>query len=163
MLAGCIAETGLFRNHVGLFRTLFPPFQKYITKGYVSEVEAGQRLAQVVSDPSLNKSGVYWSWDNDKSSLWFDSVDGALENRVSEEVCELRGGTLGRDAGWQQATRLAGLLFGSGPRAAAQKLCIRLLGPLVAGEQRCKGSKALGHQHEAGGPFSVKLPWLLCN
>ena len=24
---GCIAETGLFRNHVPLFRTLFPPFQ----------------------------------------------------------------------------------------------------------------------------------------
>jgi len=43
-------------------------------------------LPQVVSDPALNKSGVYWSWDNDKSSLWFDSVDGALENRVSEEV-----------------------------------------------------------------------------
>lgn len=44
---GCIAETGLFRNHIPLFRTLFPPFQKYITKGYVSEDEAGKRLAQV--------------------------------------------------------------------------------------------------------------------
>lgn len=44
---GCIAETGLFRNHYKLFRTLFPPFQKYITKGYVSEEEAGKRLAQV--------------------------------------------------------------------------------------------------------------------
>lgn len=44
---GCIAETGLFRNHVGLFRTLFPVFQKYVTKGYVSEEEAGRRLAQV--------------------------------------------------------------------------------------------------------------------
>lgn len=88
--AGCIAETGLFRNHIGLFRTLFPPFQKYITKGYVSEVEAGRRLAQVVSDPALNKSGVYWSWDNEKSSLWFDTTDGALENRVSEEVRRVR-------------------------------------------------------------------------
>lgn len=47
----------------------------------MSEVEAGRRLAQVVSDPTLNKSGVYWSWDNDKSSLWFDGVEGALENR----------------------------------------------------------------------------------
>ncbi len=47
--AGCIAETGLFRNHVGLFRTLFPPFQKFVTKGYVSEAEAGRRLAQVGS------------------------------------------------------------------------------------------------------------------
>lgn len=47
LAAGCIAETGLFRNHIGLFRTLFPPFQKFITKGYVSEAEAGRRLAQV--------------------------------------------------------------------------------------------------------------------
>ena len=45
---GCIAETGLFREHYTLFRTLFPPFQKYITKGYVSEDEAGRRLAQVL-------------------------------------------------------------------------------------------------------------------
>ena len=44
---GCIAETGLFRNHYKLFRTIFPPFQKYITKGYVSEEESGRRLAQV--------------------------------------------------------------------------------------------------------------------
>lgn len=29
---GCIAETGLFREHYSIFRTLFPPFQKYITK-----------------------------------------------------------------------------------------------------------------------------------
>lgn len=29
---GCIAETGLFREHYPIFRTLFPPFQKYITK-----------------------------------------------------------------------------------------------------------------------------------
>jgi protochlorophyllide reductase len=102
---GCIAETGLFRNHIGLFRTLFPPFQKFITKGYVSEAEAGRRLAQVVSDPSLNKSGVYWSWDNDKSSLWFDSVDGALENRVSEEVSDDKKGS----KLWDVSVKLVGL------------------------------------------------------
>ena len=44
---GCIAETGLFREHYKLFRILFPPFQKYITKGFVSEEDAGDRLAQV--------------------------------------------------------------------------------------------------------------------
>ena len=44
---GCIAETGLFREHYKLFRTLFPVFQKYVTKGYVSEEDAGARLAQV--------------------------------------------------------------------------------------------------------------------
>lgn len=76
---GCIAETGLFREHYSLFRTLFPPFQKYITKGYVSEQEAGKRLAQVVSDPSLAKSGVYWSWNN---------IAGSFENQVSEEVSD---------------------------------------------------------------------------
>ena len=46
---GCIASTGLFREHIPLFRTLFPPFQKYITKGYVSETESGKRLAQVIT------------------------------------------------------------------------------------------------------------------
>jgi hypothetical protein len=39
----------------------------------VSEEDAGKRLAQVVSDPALNKSGVYWSWSNTK---------GAFENEV---------------------------------------------------------------------------------
>jgi hypothetical protein len=43
-------------------------------------------VLQVVSDPSLNKSGVYWSWDNTKSSLWFEEEEGALENTVSDEV-----------------------------------------------------------------------------
>ncbi|KAL3325565.1 hypothetical protein AABB24_036676 [Solanum stoloniferum] len=76
---GCIATTGLFREHIPLFRLLFPPFQKYITKGYVSETESGKRLAQVVSDPSLTKSGVYWSWNKDSASF---------ENQLSEEASD---------------------------------------------------------------------------
>ncbi|XP_031253410.1 protochlorophyllide reductase-like [Pistacia vera] len=76
---GCIATTGLFREHIPLFRLLFPPFQKYITKGYVSEEEAGKRLAQVVSDPNLTKSGVYWSWNKNSSSF---------ENQLSEEASD---------------------------------------------------------------------------
>ncbi|XP_024374027.1 protochlorophyllide reductase [Physcomitrium patens] len=76
---GCIATTGLFREHYSLFRTLFPPFQKYITKGYVSEEESGRRLAQVVSDPSMNKSGVYWSWNNQS---------GSFENELSQEASD---------------------------------------------------------------------------
>ncbi|KAJ8764662.1 hypothetical protein K2173_007749 [Erythroxylum novogranatense] len=76
---GCIATTGLFREHIPLFRLLFPPFQKYITKGYVSEEESGKRLAQVVSDPSLVKSGVYWSWNKDSASF---------ENQMSEEASD---------------------------------------------------------------------------
>ncbi|TKY49074.1 Protochlorophyllide reductase [Spatholobus suberectus] len=76
---GCIATTGLFREHIPLFRTLFPPFQKYITKGFVSEDEAGKRLAQVVSDPSLTKSGVYWSWNK---------VSASFENQLSQEASD---------------------------------------------------------------------------
>ncbi|XP_060209357.1 protochlorophyllide reductase-like [Lycium barbarum] len=76
---GCIATTGLFREHIPLFRTLFPPFQKFITKGFVSETESGKRLAQVVSDPSLTKSGVYWSWNKNSSSF---------ENQLSEEASD---------------------------------------------------------------------------
>ncbi|XP_074583544.1 protochlorophyllide reductase-like [Curcuma longa] len=76
---GCIATTGLFREHIPLFRLLFPPFQKYITKGFVSEQESGKRLAQVVSDPSLTKSGVYWSWNSNSASF---------ENQLSEEASD---------------------------------------------------------------------------
>ncbi|KAJ1273490.1 hypothetical protein BS78_06G284700 [Paspalum vaginatum] len=76
---GCIATTGLFREHIPLFRLLFPPFQKFITKGFVSEAEAGKRLAQVVSDPSLGKSGVYWSWNKDSASF---------ENQLSQEASD---------------------------------------------------------------------------
>ncbi|XP_019183223.1 PREDICTED: protochlorophyllide reductase-like [Ipomoea nil] len=76
---GCIATTGLFREHIPLFRLLFPPFQRFITKGFVSEDEAGKRLAQVVSDPSLTKSGVYWSWNKDSASF---------ENQLSQEASD---------------------------------------------------------------------------
>ncbi|KAG6545490.1 hypothetical protein Mapa_013092 [Marchantia paleacea] len=93
---GCIAETGLFRNHVTLFRTLFPPFQKYITKGYVSEEEAGKRMAQVVSDPKLSKSGVYWSWNKDS---------GSFENELSEEASNPEKAK----RLWELSERLAGL------------------------------------------------------
>ncbi|TVQ48089.1 MAG: protochlorophyllide reductase [Gloeocapsa sp. DLM2.Bin57] len=61
---GCVATTALFRDHYPLFQFLFPKFQKYITGGFVSEELAGQRVADVVSDPKYNESGVYWSWGN---------------------------------------------------------------------------------------------------
>lgn len=76
---GCIATTGLFREHIPLFRLLFPPFQRFITKGFVSEEDAGKRLAQVVSDPSLTKSGVYWSWNKASASF---------ENQLSQEASD---------------------------------------------------------------------------
>ncbi|CAJ1329020.1 unnamed protein product [Effrenium voratum] len=62
---GCIAETGLFREHYPVFQSLFPAFHKTITKAYVSQEEAGRRLAAVVSDDRYMKSGSYYSWEGE--------------------------------------------------------------------------------------------------
>lgn len=61
---GCVADTALFRVTPALFRTIFPWFQKNITKGYVSQELAGDRVAQVVADPEFGQSGLHWSWGN---------------------------------------------------------------------------------------------------
>jgi protochlorophyllide reductase len=61
---GCVADTALFRDAPKLFQTIFPWFQKNITKGYVSQPLAGERVAQVVADPEFAQSGVHWSWGN---------------------------------------------------------------------------------------------------
>mmetsp|Transcript_23500 Transcript_23500/g.25730 ORF Transcript_23500/g.25730 Transcript_23500/m.25730 type:complete len:400 (-) Transcript_23500:180-1379(-) len=69
MYPGCIATTNLFREKRQWFRTLFPLFMKYVTGGFVSEEEAGARLAQVVDAPETAKSGVYWSWNGGARQL----------------------------------------------------------------------------------------------
>ena len=69
MYPGCTAETQLFREKRQWFRKLFPLFMKYVTGGYVSQREAGERLAQVVASPECEKSGVYWSWNGGARSL----------------------------------------------------------------------------------------------
>jgi len=69
MYPGCIADTPLFRQKRGWFRFIFPIFMKYVTGGYVGEEEAGDRLAQVVVDPSCTKSGIYWSWNGGARSV----------------------------------------------------------------------------------------------
>jgi protochlorophyllide reductase len=65
---GCVAETALFRDTPPLFQKIFPWFQKNITKGYVSQELAGDRVAQVVADPHFTQSGVHWSWGNRNSA-----------------------------------------------------------------------------------------------
>lgn len=95
MYPGCIADTPLFRNHYPAFQKLFPLFQKYVTGGYVSVEEAGERLASVCCDPEYDKSGCYWSWvggvrgaNGSTQSYNKDEkgMGGKLENRVSKEV-----------------------------------------------------------------------------
>lgn len=61
---GCVADTPLFRHTPRAFQVIFPWFQKHITKGYVTQELAGDRLAQVVADPEFTQSGVHWSWGN---------------------------------------------------------------------------------------------------
>jgi protochlorophyllide reductase len=61
---GCVADTALFRDAPKLFQRVFPWFQKNITGGYVSQELAGERVAQVVTDPGFAQSGVHWSWGN---------------------------------------------------------------------------------------------------
>jgi len=61
---GCVADTALFRHAPAAFRRIFPWFQKNITKGYVSQQLAGERVAQVVADADFAQSGVHWSWGN---------------------------------------------------------------------------------------------------
>jgi len=61
---GCVADTALFRHTPPAFQRIFPWFQKNITKGYVTQTLAGERVAQVVADDAFAQSGVHWSWGN---------------------------------------------------------------------------------------------------
>lgn len=90
---GCVAETGLFRNHYSLFRTIFPWFQKKITGGYVTEELAGERVAKVVADPKFNESGVYYSWGNrqqeDRTAFKQEISDEAMDANKGKRLWEL--------------------------------------------------------------------------
>jgi len=78
MYPGCIAETALFREKRQWFRKIFPLFMKYVTGGYVSEVEAGERLAQVIDDPRCAKSNIYWSWNGGAQTVGYINKDGVV-------------------------------------------------------------------------------------
>jgi len=79
MYPGCIAETGLFRDHYPVFRSLFPVFQKNITKAFVSEGEAGRRLAQCVAGEDYVSSGSYYTWGGEAGTGGAGGKD-AVEN-----------------------------------------------------------------------------------
>jgi len=115
MYPGCIAETQLFREKRQWFRTLFPLFMKYVTGGYVSQKEAGQRLSQVVDDPICSKSGVYWSWNGGAKTIATFNSQGKLsgaggsggsifENQPSAEVSN----PVKSKAMWDYSTAITG-------------------------------------------------------
>lgn len=62
----------------------------------MSELICSVLFVQVVSEPGMAKSGVYWSWNNNT---------GAFENQVSEEVADDgKGQKL-----WEVSEKLVGL------------------------------------------------------
>ncbi len=90
---GCVANTKLFRNTPKIFQILFPWFQKIITGGFVSQSLAGNRVAQVVSEPEFGVSGVHWSWGNrqKKDRLQFSQElsERATDPLTSKKVWDL--------------------------------------------------------------------------
>ncbi|TAF52198.1 MAG: protochlorophyllide reductase [Oscillatoriales cyanobacterium] len=97
---GCVAETGLFRNHYGAFRTIFPWFQKNLTGGYVTEELAGTRVADVVDLPEYKVSGVYWSWGNRQK----DGREAFLQE-ISDEASN----TFKAERVWELSEKLVGI------------------------------------------------------
>mmetsp|Transcript_16376 Transcript_16376/g.33371 ORF Transcript_16376/g.33371 Transcript_16376/m.33371 type:complete len:383 (-) Transcript_16376:601-1749(-) len=82
LFPGCIAASPLFRQKRGWFRFLFPLFQQYVTKQYVSVDEAGRRVKAVVSEPQYYVSGAYWKWNGQIS----ESVPSV--NTISREASD---------------------------------------------------------------------------
>lgn len=123
---GCIADTNLFREHYPVFRFLFPILQKEVTNAYVSEEEAGRRLAKVVSDPGYAQSGVYFSWGGESGTGGAGGTD-AVENMDASNDRFLQYGSfrtlkeseIGGDAGdnerckrlWNLSEKLVGERF----------------------------------------------------
>lgn len=104
---GCVADTPLFRHAPALFRKIFPWFQKNVTKGYVSQPLAGERVAQVVADPGFTQSGVHWSWGNRQRQ----------GREAFSQPLSARGTDAGRNARlWELTAELTGL---AAPQAAA--------------------------------------------
>jgi protochlorophyllide reductase len=97
---GCVAETALFRDTPPLFQKIFPWFQKNITKGYVSQELAGERVAQVVADPRFTQSGVHWSWGNRNSAI--------REPFAQELSMKAKSEKLSKDL-WQVTAKLVGM------------------------------------------------------
>ena len=91
---GCIANTDLFREKRDWFRFFFFPTLMKAIGSYVSQAEAGQRLAQVIDDPKTNKGGVYWSWNGNAKAVGVGNAGGSggalFENEFSGMINDKR-------------------------------------------------------------------------
>uniref|UniRef100_A0A7S0J0K0 protochlorophyllide reductase n=1 Tax=Calcidiscus leptoporus TaxID=127549 RepID=A0A7S0J0K0_9EUKA len=98
MYPGCIATTSLFREKREWFRYFFFPTLMKAIGSYVTQKEAGERLASVVVDEVTSKSGVYWSWNGDAKYMGVGNAGGSggeiFENDFSGMVSDERLGQL---------------------------------------------------------------------
>ena len=86
---GCVANTKLFRDTPWIFRFLFPIFQKFITRGYVSERLAGERVAKVATYKEYAKPSAHWSWGN-RQKTGRKAFSQKLSKRIIEKKnCQL--------------------------------------------------------------------------
>ncbi len=97
---GCVANTNLFRNTPWIFRILFPLFQKYITRGYVTEKLAGERVALVAIGENFSQSGVHWSWGN-RQKLKAKVFSQKLSQRIIDPIIS--------NKTWDLSLKLVGL------------------------------------------------------
>jgi len=98
---GCVADSPLFRHAPEAFQRIFPWFQKNITGGYVSQAQAGERVAQAVADPAFSCSGVHWSWGNRQRQGG---------QQFSQELSEQASNPDTAQAMWQESMKLVGLV-----------------------------------------------------
>jgi protochlorophyllide reductase len=96
---GCIAKSGLFRECTPFFRRIFPIFQQFITRQYVSNEDAGRRVARVVADPACKTSGAYFRW-NKAASTDAPTVERVSNEAMDEAKC---------DKLWSLSEKLVGL------------------------------------------------------
>jgi len=124
MYPGCIAETNLFREKRDWFKKAFPVFMKYVTGGYVSETEAGERLAQVIDDPSIDKkSGVYWSWNGNAQQVGLKSR--VMNKETGEYEWQIMGA--GGSGGDIFENQFSGMISDSRRAALQYDLCMDLV------------------------------------
>ena len=97
---GCVADSPLFRHAPKAFQRSFPWFQKNITGGYVSQAQAGERVAQVVADPAFSSSGVHWSWGNRQKQGG---------KQFSQELSDKASNPDTAQAMWEESMKLVGL------------------------------------------------------
>ena len=97
---GCVADSHLFRHAPQAFQKIFPWFQKNITGGYVSQAQAGERVAQVVADPAFSSSGVHWSWGNRQKQGG---------KQFSQELSDKASNPGTAQAMWEESMKLVGL------------------------------------------------------